>query len=126
MKLSDLSQYTGSESYFRDRLTGLIYTDGVKAVAENGGGQGAYWLIQAIGSYQKDKRLQTEELQQIQFWHLEVKPDRSAVLTCRADSGIPPAITQNIQYTDFEFSIDLWIENGPEDGQKCLLLPSEH
>lgn len=123
---ADLSQFTGTEGYTRDRLTGIIYTDGVKAVIENGGQSGAYWLMHAIGSYQKDKRLQTETLQEMQFWNLKVNPDHTAVLTCRADSDIPPIITQKIEYTDFGFSLDLWVENGPNEGQKCLLLPSEH
>ena len=68
-------------------------------------------------------------LRDIQFWTLEVTEKdgrRSAVLTCRADSGEKPAITQEIEYTDFDLpKIDLWVE--PLDENTCvILLPNEH
>lgn len=127
---SMLAQFSGTENYFRHRFSPvpLVYTDGVKYVAENGGGNGAYWLIDAIASYQLDSKIKNNRmLQECQFWHLEVK-DSSAILTCKADSGYKPAITQEIEYTDFDFSIDLWMEptEGP-DGRLMwvLYLPSE-
>ena len=119
---SDLRNFTGTEHYYRDPLTRLIYTDGVKYVAEKAG---AYWLITAIGSHQIDPKLRRGRLRDLQFWKLEVKDDKSAVLTCRADSDVPPAITQEIPYSDFPLkSIEIWVGRD-EQGMICYL-PSEH
>ena len=94
----------------------MVLTDGAKFVADNGGTSGAYWLMDAIASHQP-KALKDERLREIQFWKLTVTEKdgrKSAVLTCRADSGEKPAITQRIEYTDFDLpEIDLWV--GPVD-----------
>ena len=60
----DLAQFIGTSQYYRHNL-GLLYTDGVKYVADRGG---AYWLIDAIASWQIDPRIRNDEmLQNIQF-----------------------------------------------------------
>lgn len=119
---SDLRNFTGTEHYYRDPLTQLIFTDGVKYMAEKAG---AYWLINAIGSHQKDIKLKKGRLADLQFWKLEVKPDNTAQLTCREDSGYKPAIVQNIEFTDFPFTIEIWVGRG-EGGDRIAYLPSEH
>lgn len=44
-----LAQFTGTEQWYRHNLNrNLIYTDGVKFLAENGGEQGAYWFIDKV------------------------------------------------------------------------------
>lgn len=48
-KQLDLSPFTGTEHWYKHWLGGLLYTDGVKYVADQAG---AYWLIDAIASYQ--------------------------------------------------------------------------
>ena len=68
-------------------------------------------------------------LRDIQFWTLEVKEkngSKSAVLTCRTDSGEKPIITQKIEYTDFDLpKIDLgW--NRWTKTPRSILLPTEH
>ena len=73
--------------------------------------------------------LKDERLRDIQFWKLKVTEKdgrKSAVLTCRADSGEEPAITQRIEYTDFDLpEIDLWV--GPVDERRfVLMLPNEY
>ena len=73
--------------------------------------------------------LRNERLRDIQFWKLKVTEKdgrKSAVLTCRADSGEKPVITQRIEYTDFDLpEIDIWV--GPVDERTyCLLLASEY
>ena len=129
-KQSDLAQFTGTESYHRwsPLFPRMVLTDGAKFVADNGGTHGAYWLADAIASHQP-RALRDERLRDMQFWKLKVTEKngrKSAVLTCRADSGERPAITQRIEYTDFDLpEIDLWV--GPVDERSyCLLLPSEY
>jgi hypothetical protein len=84
--------------------------------------------MDAIASHQR-KVLKDERLREIQFWRLEVEEKdgrKSAVLTCRADSGEKPAVTQRIDYTDFDLpEIDLWVEPLDEETY-VILLPNEH
>ena len=102
----------------------MIYSPGVKFVADKAE---AYWLIDAIASYfmggqmaYPDSRLDT-----LQFWRLEVKEDRTARLTARADSGVEPYVIQRIEYTDFPLEqIDIWA--GFDGKYWTLYLPSEH
>lgn len=129
-KQSELAQFMGTESYYRwsPLFPRMLLTDGVKFVAENGGAGGAYWLADAIASHQP-KALRDERLREMQFWKLKVTEKdgrRSAVLTCRADNDVPPAITQRIEYTDFDLpEIDVWV--GPVDEKHyVLMLPSEY
>ena len=62
----DLMQFSGTENYHKHFL-GLLMTDGVKYMADNGGEFGAYWLIDAIGSYQKSLKKC-----EFQLWELVV------------------------------------------------------
>lgn len=114
---ADLHQFTGTENYFKHWTQRLVYTDGVKHMAEAGE---AYWLIDAIASHQPT--LRHAELREFQLWTLRKnKTGNGAVLTCAADSGRPPAITQRISFTDFPLNeVKLYVEGG------VLLLPSEH
>ena len=84
---------------------------------------GAYWLIDAIASYQPDKRIRNNpELKAFQVWKLAVHEDKGgATLTMRGDSGQPVIITQKIEYTDFPLpEIILWVCDD------TLMLPSEY
>ena len=108
----NLGQFTGTENYYRHWLN-FVYTDGVKFMAEKAG---AYWLLDAIGSYQP-------EVKDIPFqlWKLEVAEDNTAVLTMREDSDRPAIITQKIGFTDFPLpEMKLYFIDG------VLLLPSEY
>jgi hypothetical protein len=113
----DLAQFTGSETIYRHR-GGLTYTEGVKYLAEQAG---AFWLIDAIASWQPSPQVKHDPmLQKIQFWKLRVNPDNSAILTCERDSD-DVALTQEIEFTDFPLeSVKLYLSNG------VLLLPSEY
>jgi hypothetical protein len=112
---SELAQFTGTTQYFRHWLGGLIYTDGVQHLAERAG---AYWLIDAIASWQPQASRAKEEFQ---HWELNVHDDRSADLTARRDSGEPTIVHQKIEYTDFPLkTITLYLEGN------VLLLPTEH
>ncbi len=112
---SDLDQFIGTSQYYR-HWTGLLdYTDGVHYLAEQAG---AYWLIDAIGSYQIPPRIR--ELP-IQFWRLRVDEDRSALLEMGEDLPEPIVLRQEIPYTDFCLDeIVLYLSGG------VLHLPSEY
>jgi hypothetical protein len=123
VNLQELRQFIGSERWFRHWLGGLVYTEGVHYLTENG----AAWLVDAIASHQKGKLLKGE-LREFQLWTLEVNGSK-AVLTCKADSDRKPAVTQKIEYTDFpEGKIELYLELGSVDGvneHRVLMLTSE-
>lgn len=124
---ADLAQFSGDlERYFHPLNRQVIYTPGIKYLAEHGG---AYWLIDAIASYfggnqmteamSKDYRIRT-----MQFWRLTVS-DQSAVLVAEADAGEDPFIRQDIEYTDFPLDkIEIWA--GFDGNRWTLYLPSEH
>ena len=124
---ADLQQFTGDlERYFHPLNRNVIYTPGVKYLAEAGQ---AYWLIDAVASYfgssvmkaamQKDSRLRS-----MQFWRLTVS-DQSAVLIAEADAGEEPFVRQEIPYTDFPLDkVEIWA--GFDGNRWTLYLPSEH
>jgi hypothetical protein len=125
---ADLHQFSGTDRHYAwsPLFRNVRLTEGAKYVADNGGGQGAYWLMDAIASYQPDLK-KHEWARSMQFWHLDVR-NQSAVLTCREDSGVEPAVTQEIEYTDFEQSIDLWVvrQEAPGGGYMVIMLPGEY
>jgi hypothetical protein len=114
---ADLAQFTGTTQYFKHTL-GYSYTDGVFFLAEQGR---AYWLLDAIFSYQQDTRItKNPYLRQIQFWELTVRDDQSALLTCFQDTDIP-ILSQEIPFTDFPLpKVKIYVQNG------VALLPSEY
>jgi hypothetical protein len=125
----DLSQFTGIERYFRHWTGRLLYTEGVKYLADQGE---AYWLIDAIASHQGDRRITDNPmLRNMQFWKLAVADGRST-LTCVEDSGREPVIVQQIDFTDFPLDeVEVWVERGgvPTTGgwleALVAMLPSE-
>jgi hypothetical protein len=122
--LDNLSQFTGTTNYYRwsPLFRRAVLTDGTQYVAEEAG---AYWLMDAIASHQPAVMAHHDDrLHSLQFWHLKVEPDHSAVLTCRADSGCEPAVTQQIEFTDFCLSeITIWVA---VTDRVVLMLPSEY
>jgi hypothetical protein len=120
---SDLRQFTGTENYYRHWIGNIVFTDGVRYLAEKAG---AMWLIDAIASYQNNRKVCSNlMLQEFQLWILKVNNGK-AVLTCQVDTGTKPVVTQRIEYTDFPLAeIKLYVEP-MGNGRFCLLLPSEH
>jgi len=119
LRESDLTQFCGSSEFFQHWSKRLVYTEGVRHMVEHGG---AYWLIDAVASYQPDKRITSRpDLVDFQLWELAVAEDKSAVLTMRPDSGQPAVITQAIPFTDFPLEqIKFYVCNG------TLMLTSEY
>jgi uncharacterized protein DUF6876 len=132
LTVEDLASFHGSENFHRHSPSGLIYTDGVKFIADRAG---AYWLIDAIASYQGrgGKLARDPMLRDYQIWKLTVNEDQTAVITCQADSGMAFVVNQKIEYTDFPLSsLRLTVERGGHydaAGQvvSCMtcMLPSE-
>ena len=113
---ADLIQFTGSEHWYRHAMVrDVLYTDGVKYVAETAG---AYWLIDEIAFAQRfDKLLAAEEFQS---WKLTVNADHTATLTCEDGNG-GVVFTKAIEFTDFPLEeITLYFINN------TILLPSEY
>lgn len=113
---SDLRQFTGTENWHRHGINRtVLYTDGAKFVADNGG---AYWLIDEIAFAQRyEKRVASEAFQ---VWKLTVNADWSALLSCEDGNG-KKVFRKKIEFTDFPMnSITLYYTN-------CIiLLPSEY
>lgn len=114
---ADLAQFTGTSTYHQHSL-GVQYTDGVYYLAERGE---AYWLLDAIASWQADPKVRDDrQLQEIQFWKLTVNSDQSATLVCERDLN-DIAVTQAIPFTDFALeSVTIYCQQG------VMLLPSEY
>jgi hypothetical protein len=92
---TDLLQFTGSETWYRHSIdTKVLYTDGARHVAENGG---AYWLFDEIALRQAIPKVTAEEFQ---LWRLTVNADRTAMLTCE-DGNCREVFAKRIEYTDF-------------------------
>ena len=112
----ELRNFTGSEHWYRHGLVRtILFTDGAKHVADEGG---AYWLLDEIALAQRyDKRVMAEEFQ---VWVLKVNADRAATLTC-GDGNNNTVYTKEIPFTDFPADeITLWFANN------TIYLPSEH
>jgi hypothetical protein len=110
----------GSENYWKvfhnDGAPKI--TDGVKAMAEL---CNAFWLIDAVVSWQNKKKVRDEPFQ---VWKLILDTDKdsdSAVLIGE-DGNDKRIARQEIEYTDFPFpeGITLYFTDG------ILLLPSEY
>jgi len=101
-----LDQFTGTENYYRysSLFRNVVLSDGAKYVADNGGKQDAYWLMDAIASQIPKAARKNPMCRSIQFWELKVASDRTAILTCVPDADMTPVVVQKIPYTDFDLS----------------------
>ena len=111
-----LRQFTGSEHWYRHGLNRkVVYTDGAKYVADEGG---AYWLLDSIAIAQLyEKSVRGEGFQ---LWTLKVKEDRTAILTCDDGNG-NIVYTQQLEFTDFPIpEIKFYFTDN------TILLPSEY
>jgi hypothetical protein len=120
----ELRQFTGTENYYRHSLSGTLYTDGIKYLAEKAG---AYWLIDAIASYQTAT---FRERNPFQVWIL-YRQEGGAVLKAFSDHDrdMSPEdnflaygiVCQAIEYSDFPMeSIKVYCIDG------VILLTSEY
>ena len=90
-----LSNFPGTESYHKLSLAPLKCTDGIAWMAEK---CGAFWLVDAIGSYQVESPVKGLPFQ---LWTLEVDTKKNGILRCREDSNTKVLVEQMFTYTDF-------------------------
>jgi hypothetical protein len=104
----------GSENFYQNKLSPIIYTDGVKDMAES---CGAYWLIDLVISHQLTK---TVRIEAFQVW--ELKRFKGNTFSIVATDGNKKQIArQQIRFSDFKYDVAiLWLVNG------CLMLPNEY
>tara|TARA_R110002111_G_scaffold156322_1_gene223053 strand:- start:78 stop:473 length:396 start_codon:yes stop_codon:yes gene_type:complete len=124
----DLIHFSGDLVRYRHPLNRrVIYTTGVRHIAEEGG---AYWLIDAIAHWLASPdylqaTVQDDRLCYWMVWTLTVSEQGASTLEARADSGEPAFIVQNIEFTDFPLrEIEIWA--GIDGDHWTLYLPSEH
>ena len=112
---ADLAQFTGTDQWYRHGLARkVLYTDGVRYVAEAGG---AYWLIDEIAFGQAIPTVAAEDFQ---AWRLKVNSDQTATLTC-GDGNENVVLTKRIEFTDFPLEeICFYVIDN------VLMLPSEY
>jgi len=115
----ELKQFHGTSEYHKHLFPGkspILITDGCKYVRDE---CNAYWLFDAILSYQYDRILKDINFQ---VWELKrLKMDLSWQLTCREDTGTKPLIRQTIEFSDFPIDyVKIWVID------KVALLPSEY
>ncbi len=124
LKQSDLDNFIGDLIRYRHQLCRtLLYTPGVQYLMEAGK---AYWLLDAIASYQHDQRINgNDDLKSLQFWTLDLQAN-TGVLYLTDGNSEEKIIRQDIPYTDFPLEkISIWVgDNG--DGTRTAYLPSEH
>lgn len=111
----ELSQLTGTANWYRHPLArSVLYTDGVKFIAERAG---AYWLIDEIAISQiSEPALKGKEFQ---LWTLIVD-GTAAILRCD-DGSDRRLLEKRIGYTDFpEPCIKLYFTDG------VIMLPGEY
>jgi hypothetical protein len=104
----------GSENFYCHKPSLILYTDGVKELAEK---CGAYWLIDLIISHQSHKDV---NLERFQVWDLKrVKDDAFTILA--TDGNHNKVTSQGIPFSDFPYDLaTIWLVDG------CLMLPNEY
>ncbi len=115
---AEFAQFIGTEKYYAHFMGGCVFTDGVKAMADE---FKAYWLIDLVASYQLVQKVRSKPFQ---IWTLTSENGKAA-LEMREDSDKPVEVKKDIPFTDFpEGTLKLYyIDDGTN---RVLLLPSEY
>ena len=93
---ADLAEFTGTEKWYRHPVAkNILYTDGIKYVAEKAG---AYWLVDEIAFRQNHPVVKNEEFQ---VWTLTVDPQQSTATLACDDGNDRTLYTKQIGFTDF-------------------------
>ena len=114
---ADLARFNGSETWYRHGIVRrMLFTDGVKYVADAGG---AYWLVDEIALAQIHEKAVADE--PFQHWKLEVDLDkRTGELTCDDGDG-KIVFSKTLTFTDFPLKeIAFYVTDN------TILLPSEY
>jgi len=109
----ELSNFTGTQDWYR-HYTGLLYTDGILAMAEK---FQAYWLIDLVFSHQLSPEVRVQPFQK---WVLKRVQNDAFIAIADDGNGLVIA-EQEIPFSDFsDDSLTLYLTEG------VLLLPSEY
>jgi len=116
---NELKLFHGTSRYYKHLFPGkspILLTDGTRYVRDE---FNAYWLFDAILSYQDEPVLKKVNFQ---IWELQrLKKDLSWLLTCREDTNKKALISQAIEFSDFPVDyIRIWVIGS------IALLPSEY
>jgi len=104
----------GSENFFVQKPSLILYTDGVKDLAET---CSAYWLIDLIVSHQCHREI---NLERFQVWDLKRVKDNVFTILC-TDGNKNRVTGQEIPFSDFPYDVaTLWLVDG------CIMLPKEY
>ena len=125
---AELPHFTGTEEYHRIvypwlRNTPFLLTDGAKHLADKAGviGGTAYWLIDILASYQREKPVKDEPFQ---VWKLTVKESEGKI-TCDDGNGHILA-SQDIPFVDFAMDeATLYVSSDDYNGI-IVMLTSEY
>lgn len=101
--LTQLSSFTGTNSYYKTAYPQILITDGVAFLCENAD---CFWLIDEIASaILGEPRLnRIANKNQILFWTLEQTHNKHAILKCETDTD-HIVYRKIIQFTDFPFEV---------------------
>jgi len=121
----ELAQFTGTEKWYRHALNrNLIYTDGVKFLAENGGEQGAYWFIDKVAC--EIAPLLKSKNERFGCINLCVGViDKNQAMVLVTDGNDKQLAASHIHYTDMQ-SGDWKFYLIDDETHMTLLLPSEY
>lgn len=104
----------GSENFFCHKPSMILYTDGVKDLAET---CQCYWLIDLIISHQCHKDVKPERFQ---VWELKRFKENKFSILC-TDGNHNKVTSQEIEFSDFPYDLaTIWLVDG------CLMLPKEY
>jgi hypothetical protein len=125
---AELPHFTGTEEYHRIvypwlRKTPFLLTDGAKHLADKAGviSGTAYWLIDILASYQREKPVKDEPFQ---VWKLTVKKSEGKI-TCDDGDGRILA-SQDIPFVDFALDEATLYVSSDEFNGIIVMLPSEY
>ena len=125
---AELPHFTGTEEYHRIvypwlRNTPFLLTDGAKHLADKAGviGSTAYWLIDILASYQREKPVKDEPFQ---VWKLTVKASEGKI-TCDDGNGRILA-SQDIPFVDFALDEATLYVSSDEYNGIIVMLPAEY
>ena len=125
---AELPHFTGTEEYHRIVYpwlcnTDFLLTDGAKHLADKAGviSGTAYWLIDILASYQREKPVKEEPFQ---VWKLTVKESVGKV-TCDDGNG-RILVSQDIPFVDFALDEATLYVSSDEYNGIIVMLPSEY
>jgi hypothetical protein len=115
----DLQSFIGSINLWKRKTPiPITYTDGVKYLQDK---LAAFWLTDAIASYQSK---QFKEQYEFQVWKLTVAEDNTGILTASDGNDDRAIVRQEIEYTDFPLSeIVIFVSI---ESEIFIFLPSEN